>query len=110
MLLEGNYPTICAWIKRSTRYWILTIIDEFGQRREIHYVFPDGAFTRWRWEERAAYYRIRARTIIPTINTRTLTTKESGFINKMIRINCQGMSKRMYGYLKGIAERNPKEI
>jgi hypothetical protein len=108
MIEVGQYSTIVGWIKKSTRYWILTTIDEFGQRRDIHYVFFEGAHTRWLYEERAAYYRIRAREIIPTINLRTLTIKESSFVNKMIRINCKGMSKKMYGYLKGIQERNFK--
>ena len=107
MLLKQVTPTIHCRIIKTARYWRIYVRDEYYVINVVDYVFPEGAFRRKDFELQAAYWRIRSREIIPTVNVRTLTPKEHSFINKLIRSNCVGMSQKMYGYLKGIQERNP---
>lgn len=109
MLIEQINPTIKVSAYKEKTFWIVTVIDEYNEVRDIRYMGPDGAFRQVEIELQFAYYRIKARTeILPYINTRTLTYKEFVFINKLYKNNCRSISKRMYGYLNGIWERNKK--
>ena len=106
MLIPTVVDNIHCNIFKIKHYWRLQIRDEYYNITSIDYIFPDGAFKRLEIELQRAYWRIRAREIIPTINIRTLSAKESTFVYKMIKNNCIGISKKQYGYLKGLQERN----
>lgn len=94
-------------ILKGKLYWVVRVLNEYGVWNDTWYLHPDGAFRQMEKEIESAYYRIKARTIIiPSINQRLLDHKEATFINKLIKSNCRGISKKMYGYLKGINERN----
>src|ERR1700744_2360772 len=106
MLLPQVTERIYCNVHKTKTFWRLHIRDEYYNITVIDYIFPDGAFKRLEIELQRAYWRIRAREIIPTINIRTLSAKESTFVYKMIKNNCIGRSKKQYGYLKGLQERN----
>lgn len=110
MLISQAMPTIKVWVYKqpTSNFWICSVTDEYYDTRTIRYIHPDGAFKQVEKELQFAYYRISARTLLPDINERTLTDREFVFINKLHKTNCRALSKRMYGYLKGIWERNKK--
>jgi hypothetical protein len=102
------YPSIKGDIRQiPSGYWRVFSRDEYGFKDERYFIFADGAFDYWRRMEQLAYYRIRARGLVPHLNVQTLDKKERIFVSKMVRKDWRGCTKKQYQYIVGIRERNP---
>ena len=93
--------------KHKNGPWIVQVKDSQGFIiNNGIFMFPDGAFRYWKQLEEKSNREEKARAIIGTINFRLLSTKDYKFAEKMFNSNCVAITKRQYGYLKGIQERN----
>ena len=91
----------------NSPYWTVKTSDEYGKLDERYFVFAASAFDYWRRFELEAYCRIRARKLYGHINLISIENKERIFIDRMLRRNFTGMTKKQYCYFVGIQERNP---
>lgn len=69
------------------------------------YLFADGAFRRWRIIQDRICRELKAWTKLLTVNYEWLSYKEFKFISKMQLRACRNITRRQYGYLTGIIER-----
>lgn len=73
------------------------------------FLFPDGAFIFWLQIERQNVRELSAWAKLYKLNMRLLTLRETEFIKKLLKNKCFGITKRQYGYLSGIYERQVKQ-
>lgn len=50
-----------------------------------------------------------AASMVRILSVNLLSIKEAEFVYKLEKSNCKGITKRQYGYLKGIYERQQRE-
>jgi hypothetical protein len=71
----------------------------------IHFNFFEGALNTWLSLEKQVLREQSAWSKLQNINRRLLTCVEDTFICKLLKSKCLNITKRQYGYLSGIYER-----
>lgn len=69
------------------------------------FMYPDGAFAFWLSIEKQIIKEQKAFSKLLKINERLLSLQELIFIKRLQKSKCLDITKRQYGYLTGIAER-----
>jgi hypothetical protein len=71
------------------------------------YLFPDGAFFDWARIEAKILREQKAYNLVSQLlrQNRFLSNEEDDLVLKLYKHQCKNITKRQYGYLKGIYER-----
>lgn len=91
----SNYWTIIYY--RPSDQGLSAIVQRFK--------YPDGAFAFWTSIERQVIKEQKAFSKLNQINERLLSLDELNLIKKLQKSKCFNITKRQYGYLSGILER-----
>lgn len=98
-----------AQITKVNNYWRLTYYkpDRNSHLTAVtrHYLFPEGAFRYWQGIEKQIVREHKAWAKLMIVNQLWLDVHEIKFINKLCATGCHNITKRQYGYLSGILER-----
>lgn len=73
------------------------------------FAYADGAFAFWRQLEKQFVREQKAWAKIYSLNIRLLNMHDMTFIQKLLKNKCVGITKRQYGYLSGIYERQAQK-
>jgi hypothetical protein len=71
----------------------------------IHFNYFDGALSTWLHLEQKTIREQKAYSKLIQVNRRYLTCPEDVFICKLLKSKCLDITKKQYGYLTGILER-----
>lgn len=88
------------WIVRS--YWPS---DQGLKAQSVTFIHSSGAFAYWLSIEKKIVREQKAFSKLQQVNELLLTIQEFEFIKKLQKSKCLNITKRQYGYLSGIAER-----
>ena len=98
-----------AEIKRNQfNHWTLSY-PKSGNITTTTFKFPDGAFAFWLQLEKQFVRESKAWAKIYGLNIRLLNMHDMIFIQKLLKSKCNNITKRQYGYLSGIYERQVKQ-
>lgn len=98
-----------AYIRKANKVWLVDIFDAQGFKRNTQvFMFQEGAFRFWNYYYEFKIRQYKAKQLLTLINISYLTVKEFTFWKSMRDKDCEFISKRQYGYLKGLQERNPR--
>lgn len=101
-----------AQISKISSVWRLTYYrpSEQGLRAvSINFPYFEGAVNTWRLIESKTYREQSAWSKLQHINRRYLNCADNLFIHRLDKSKCINITKRQYGYLSGIYERQVKE-
>ena len=93
-------PNRKARIYFDGRYWVVNI-DGY----EARFNYQVGAFNLWLQREKFIVRELKAWAKLQQINMRLLSMHDTVFIQKLVKHECANITKRQYGYLSGIYER-----
>jgi hypothetical protein len=94
-----------APVRQSWRLIYYRPSDQGLKVNYIHFNFFEGALTTWLQLEKQNIREQSAWSKLSQINRRLLTCIEDVFICKLQKSKCLNITKRQYGYLSGIYER-----
>jgi hypothetical protein len=86
------------------KYW--AVITHRGTTR---FMYADGAFAFWLQLEKQFVRESKAWAKIYGLNIRLLNMHDMTFIRKLLKSKCNNITKKQYGYLSGIYERQVKQ-
>jgi hypothetical protein len=72
-------------------------------------MYADGAFAFWLQLEKQFVRESKAWAKIYGLNIRLLNMHDMTFIRKLLKSKCNNITKKQYGYLSGIYERQVKQ-
>ena len=97
-----------AAIFKHCQTWYVGYDSHTGFNR-VAFAYPDGAFAFWLQLEKQFVRESKAWAKIYGLNSRLLNMHDMIFIQKLLKSKCNNITKRQYGYLSGIYERQMKQ-
>jgi len=94
-----------ATILKHNNVWQVRYQLPSGNHCLVSFLYPDGAFAYWIHMETRIVRESKAWAKIYKLNIRLLSLHDMKFIQKLLKTKCVGITKRQYGYLSGIYER-----
>jgi len=97
-----------ATITKESGFWHVHYLSN-GHTKCSVFMFPDGAFNFWLKLEKQYIQDQKAWAKIYKLNIRLLNMHDMTFIQKLLKNKCANITKKQYGYLSGIYERQVKQ-
>lgn len=97
-------------IYKEKDIWWFKYEDEYGIVHAQTYYHPSGAYLGLADELRKMHYRVNGMFMLKSlIKWELLTVREHKFCDRQLNEGCKYITKRQYGWLKGLEERTNKE-
>ena len=107
--MKASIHSVYSVNTNSILFWEVCYNRNGTGHASTAFKYSDGAFAFWLQLEKQFVRESKAWAKIYGLNIRLLNMHDMIFVQKLLKSKCNNITKRQYGYLSGIYERQVKQ-